>query len=238
MDSPAAFPSAKSTLVLLTMILTMSPALRDFSIAGGPYVLGAGQAFFEETELLGAGLAFGLPVGHGNAAQSEHECQGEKSERSKDRAHTPVLSKEKHEHTQEQQRVAKDLHGKLGEKGRKRVHVAVYTLDHLARRVCIMKGHIQAQAVFGQVGAHLVCRRPTHVLADIGRDDRAHLLRQGHADEQHRRAPQCVYARASFSGIDKVAHDLRVDQLQADAAEQEHCQKRGHPPLGTKVIDQ
>ena len=83
-----------------------------------------------------------------------------------------------------------------------------------------MKAHIQAQAVLGQLLAQGVGRRPGHILAGVNDRHRDDLLEDGDADEGQRHRQQHANGCAAQGGIDEVAHHLRVDDLQADAAQQ------------------
>ena len=150
----------------------------------------------------------------------------------------PVLQKEEDHDAQRQQAVARQAQGHLGEKLGQGGHVAVDALDQLAGGVRLVKGHVQAQDVGGQVAAQGVGGRPGNALAEIGRPKADGLDDDGRAQVDQGRPRQFPGRRPGLGGVDKRAHDLRVDQLQANARDQKPGQQQDARPLRPQILDQ
>ncbi len=156
---------------------------------------------------------------YGDAAHAVQAVQRESREQDKDDAYAPILCKEHDEDAAEQQQVAQHADDHLREKVREFGHVAVNALDEFAGAAVVMKAHVQAQAVAGQFGAQRVGGGPGHVFAHVGGADGDHLLEHRQPDKGQRRERQRVARAAPQGRVNKVAHDLRVEDLQANAAQ-------------------
>lgn len=119
-----------------------------------------------------------------------------------------------------------------------RPHVAVDPLDELARRVGMMEFEIQSQAVGGEIGTQGVGGRPADILPHGGRSDGEDVGDERDAEEEPRGERQALQRAARPRGVDEVAEDLRVDQLEADAPEQGEGQAEHFRPLGAEIAAQ
>ena len=118
-------------------------------------------------------------------------------------------------------------------------HITVDALDHLAGSTLVVKRHIEAQAVQGQILAQRVGRLPRHPLPDVGGKRAEDLLHEGHPDEQQSAGQQCIQGDIDVTGaVDEAAHDLGTHQLHADAAEQQHGQRHHPAQVRTQVFAQ
>src|ERR687886_402418 len=98
-----------------------------------------------------------------------------------------------------------------------------------------MKRLVQPQAVREQVGTERIRRTPADVFAEVGRADRKELLEQGDHDEKDPGDGERPVRAALRRGVDETPQDLRVEQLQPDAAEQQKGQDQHPRPLWPEV---
>jgi len=101
---------------------------------------------------------------------------------------------------------------------------------------CEKTGRAQSNDRPGRRGAHW--SPSSQVLAQVDGPQRHDLLNQGDADEK-KRIPDQPLGRASRLGrIEERPHDLGVDQLEADAGQEQHCQHRDTESLGLQLAPQ
>ena len=136
----------------------------------------------------------------------------------------------------QQQSIGDQVQRKLREEGCQFGHVAVDALDQFTRRVVVVEFHIQMEGVSGQFGAQVVGGCPCDVFAEIGDADCDDLLNQGNADEGNRGPGESLQCFASQRGVDKLPHDLRRKDPQADAAEQQGSQQNKPSLLRADVV--
>jgi hypothetical protein len=200
------------------------PAQRVLRRAAALDVFDPGQALLDIAKLFGGGLPGRGPAAH---AQPLHRCQRAHADRAVERQgqpRGPVLDQQQAHRAEDQHAAGHDADDKLGEEIGQFVHVAVHTLDQFAGGVHLMKGHIQAQQMFGQRGAQRIGGAPAHVDAQVGCGDRDHAPGQAGGDKGEARVGQRREVATALRGVDKVADDLRVDQLQRDAGHQQRRQ--------------
>jgi len=80
--------------------------------------------------------------------------------------------------------------------------------------------HVEVKGVFCQLSPQVVGGCPRDVFAKVGDSNRNDLLNQGDADECNCGPGQHLQRCASQRGVNKLAHDLRGEDSQADTAEQ------------------
>ena len=95
-----------------------------------------------------------------------------------------------------------------------------------------MEAHIQIHTVAGQLSAQGICRRPGHAFPIVRGANHQELLEDRQADEEDRGACQHARLSAALRSIDKATHNLRRDDLEPDAAEQEDREQGKRPLLG------
>ena len=101
-----------------------------------------------------------------------------------------------------------------------------------------MKRHVQVQAVSSEVATEMVCTDPSHLLARIRGPYVDYLLHNSDADEQSRGRQQPTQRSASHGLIDKVAHDLGIQNLEADPGQEQGSSDDHQHPLRTRVFRQ
>ena len=150
----------------------------------GAQIVDAGQPLLEKPEQVGAGRALGGHLRHGEAAAAVEHRQRDQREQRDRQPDAPVLAEQQRDYAHHQQPIAQHQDHKLREEGRERGHVAVDSLDQLAGRMGLVKGHVEPQAVRDQVGAQRVGGGPADAMAHVGGGDGDQLLHQRNADEQ------------------------------------------------------
>ena len=201
--------------------------------AVGPDILRSGQMLLEETKEAGIGLARLFPGWHGNGAQGRQTKEGDHGVHRHGDTHAPVHGEVEHaKYADEKQQTANNPDGEFGEEIGQVADVAVDTFDHLPGRALVVECHIEAQAVHGQVFAQLVRRRPGQFFADIASEDSKNLLCYGHSQKQQPDVRHLPHVHIGAGRVDKGPHDLRIEELQADAREQQHRQRADEAPVG------
>lgn len=77
----------------------------------------------------------------------------------------------------------------------------------------MVKREIEVETVFHQAVTQPVGRRPRHDFTQVGRQHRAKLLDQHHADDQCRQARQRLQRTTRRCHVQKAAHELQREQL-------------------------
>ncbi len=157
------------------------------------------------------------------------------SKGSKGQACAPIFAEQRDQDAEQQKQVAQQDDHELREEFGHLGDITVDALDHFARGVVVVEAHIQVKAVPGQLSAQGIGRGPGDIFAHVGDPDCHHLLDEGDADKQQRRDHQAVERAVPQGGVDKIAHDLRVDHLQANIAKQQDGQQDKTTPLGLDV---
>ena len=206
--------------------------------AARPYVLSARKPLLDESERLGARVTLGLGVGHGQVAHPGQDSQHHGAERGQGQPRSPVLSEEQHQYSDQQQNVAEEADDEGREESAQLVGVAVDSLDHLARRMLVVEGHVERQAVLREIGPESVGGGPADAAARVRRQHVDELL--GNRDDREERggAYQPADRAAGESFVDEVADYLRAEELKTDADEQKRRHGGHQARLRTQVARQ
>jgi len=86
-----------------------------------------------------------------------------------------------------------------------------------------------------QVGAQRVGRRLADAFGEIRVGQAHELAKDRDADVEQRRASERFGRPARLCGIDEGAHDLRVDQVEADPEDHQHAEQRGPRPERAEI---
>ena len=135
----------------------------------------------------------------------------------------------------DQQRVADYFDDHLAEEFGQRRDVAVDALDQLAGRVRLVKWHIEAEQVAGQVGTEAVRGCPAQIEAGIGTAQVDHPAQQPDDQVEDARERQDGQRPTCLRSVEEHTNDLGVDQSQRDVGKDERGDKRDAPALGRKV---
>ena len=176
-----------------------------------------------------------LAVRHCQIAQPPQHQQRDNNKDPERRPNPQIFAQQNHQHPDQQEAVAEQLHHQLREKARQRVDVAVNALDHFARRMLLMKREIQAQTVPGQVAAQRIGRPPPYILRQDSAAHRRDLLDRGNADEQQRQARKERHRIPGQRRIQKTTHDQGVDQLQENIDAEDQQKKQRLPQLRAQI---
>ena len=96
--------------------------------------------------------------------------------------------------------------------------------------------HVEGEAVVREIVAHLVCGTPTHVLAQVGADDLYALAYDANGEEYHACPNKVVHRPIGLCGVDEVAHNLRIEQIETDAREHENAECGDAFPVGAEIL--
>ncbi len=118
-------------------------------------------------------------MGYGHLAHTEDTDYSDGDIGGNGQADPPIFADQDQQDADDQNDVAQNTNRKLGEEDGDIGDVAINTLDHLAGGAVVMKGHIEPQAVAGQVGPQLVGGLPAYVLPNVGGDHTNPLQKQG-----------------------------------------------------------
>ncbi len=101
--------------------------------------------------------------------------------------------------------------------------IAIHPPDQLTRRARVVKPKVELQQVQGQIGPQVIRRVPRHPIPNIRRGQ-AHALMQNRetniGQTRHKQGRE-HFGSPAGGGVDEEACDLRIDQLQCDAAKQQ-----------------
>ena len=198
-------------------------------------VLGAREALADEAIHLRHYFAHPSPLAHRERAQAaEHEEREEREGEERD-AGARVLVPHDDEDADEQEEVAEDVHDEAREERRERGDVAVDTLDELARGARLVKGEVETQDVEREIRAQRVRRGPAEVLTDVLTDGSEDLCDERDRHEGDREPREVRHLRAGGGLIDERSEQLRVQQLQEDARDEEDGKRRRPPPLRADI---
>ena len=90
--------------------------------------------------------------------------------------------------------------------------------------------------MIGQIGAQLVGGRPSNPLPDPGGAESQRLLSHGKRHEEQGEAHQRRGFGPRHGTVDDPRHQLRVDQLQGDAASHQQAKNGYTGPVGAEVV--
>ena len=214
------------------------PAEEEPGRTVGPDVLGPAELLSQESVELGAALPDPLPPGQSNVLNTDHgnqRCAGKDGD---SQADDEVLPEEEDEDAEQQNEIAHHVDHELTKEVGEGRHVTVDTLDHFTRSSGLVEAHVQPQAVFGQIPAQFVGCGPSDVLGQVGRDHRQRLLGYGQGSKRERQTNQARLIGSGNSLVDEAPDDLRIDELEGNPREQEHCQQDHPPPVRAQVVHQ
>lgn len=169
------------------------------------------------------------------ATEIQQDQRGDDREAYHHYAHTPIYGKKQQQHSQEREHIAQQTDDKIRKKARERIHIAIHALDHLSRSASLMKAQIQREAMCHQIRAHLVGRGPGDIGAQICLHNSYSLPGERNGDKEQTGVDQRKGGPSGNGGIDKEAQDLRIQQLQANAAQYRECQEQHPDPLRFQV---
>jgi hypothetical protein len=106
----------------------------------------------------------------------------------------------------------------LREEGRQLGHIPIDALDQFARRVVVMEMHVKTKRMPGKLLPQGIGGRPGDILPEVGHTDGDNLLQQCDTYECQGSPGQYLQCLTCQRRIDERPHDLRSDNLQADAA--------------------
>ena len=149
----------------------------------GPQVLEPAQALLEVAVELGVDLPLGLAGGHRGEPQADEHRHARQRGHREDEAAQRVDHGGDDEHAGEQDDVAGQAHGDVGEEDGHGLDVAVDPLDELARAEPPVPGLLQPEGVGGQPLPQPVAGPPRHP----GRPPHDHQVEQGAAEWRRRR---------------------------------------------------
>ena len=127
---------------------------------------------------------------------------------------------------------------KLRKKIGKRRRIAVNALDHLARRVRVVKAHIEIEAVVRKRIPHLIRRAPAHILPQIRTHNLHALANNANSEKGNTRPYQILDSTICLRRIDEISDDLGIEQIETNASEHENAQKNNALPMGAKIVYQ
>ena len=156
---------------------------------------------------------------HGDVFHFAEDENGEERIDRERQPRAPIFDEQRNEDANEEKSVGDEVQRKLRKERRQFGHVAINAFDELARRVVVVKFHVEMQGVFGEFGAEGVGGCPRDVFAQPCDPDRDDLLNQRDADEGERGPCEGLQCFASQCGINKLSHNLRSENPQADTAE-------------------
>ncbi len=188
-------------------------------------ILRAGELLFDETVQIGFGFSSRLLMWDGDISHPAKDQNGRKRIDGERQAGTPVFDEQRDKDADHQQSIGDQIQGKLREEGGQLGHVTVDALDQFSGRMVVVEAHIKIERVPGQLGAQVVGGGPCHIFAEIFHTDRHPLLDQGDSDKSQRGHGKGPHGLASQRFIDERPHDLRGNNPQADAAEQQDSQQ-------------
>ena len=148
----------------------------------------------------------------------------------------PIFDEERGEDADHQQAVRDQVERELRKEVREFGHVAVNAFDQFARRAIVVKAHVEIERVLGQFGAQSVGGAPGHVLAKIFHRHRDSLLQERDADEGEGCPREDAERLARQRVVNEGAHDLRREDPQADAAEEQDGEQGKPSLLRTDVV--
>lgn len=131
--------------------------------------------------------------------------------------------------------MAQYLDYKLGEEVGEQGDIPVDALDQLTGRMGVVEAQVEGQDVCQQLVPQRVGRGPGHGLADCCRGNAQPLSHQRYGDEQTSRAEQRRFRTVRLRSVDEVAGHLWIDELQADAGQQQEGQQGDASTLGREV---
>ena len=114
-------------------------------------------------------------------------------------------------------------------------HIAVNPFDEFARRVVVVKFHVEMQSMFGEFGAERVGGCPCDVFAEPRDSDGDDLLSQRDTDESERGPREGLKRCAREGRVYELAHDLRRENPQADTAEEQRGEQEEPSALWADV---
>ena len=204
----------------------------------GADVVQAAQPFLEKPRHLRAGLTLGRPARATDQGHAADGDGGDHGEHGHDAANPPILNGDQDQDPGQQQATAQDLQHELREEGRQSGDVAVDALDQLAGGLGVLEDQIMAQGVGSKVVAQPVGGRPADLFAEPGGRDLRGLDQQGHCNVETGESPKSSHrqdGRARDGAVDEALEDLRADELQSYAGEQQARQDRHTTRLGSEV---
>ena len=114
--------------------------------------------------------------------------------------------------------------------------VTVDTLDHFTRCVSMVEIHVEIEAVMRKVVTHFVGGAPADVLAKVGADDLYALANDANGEEGNA-CPDKVFGRSvSLCRVDKVANNLGIEQVEANAGKHEYAEPDDTFPIGAEIL--
>jgi hypothetical protein len=99
----------------------------------------------------------------------------------------------------------------------------------------IVEGQVEVENVPGQIGPQRVGGRPGDVLAGVGGSNRHNSLDQDTGNKEQGDQDERLLRRAGLNAIKKVTNNLRAEQLQADAAQQQGRQPKDSQLLRLQI---
>lgn len=130
------------------------------------------------------------------------------------------------------------MNDKLRKKIGKRRRIAVNALDHLARRMRVVKAHIEIEAVVRERIPHLIRRAPAHVLPQIRTHNLHTLANNANSEKRNTRPYQILDSTICLRRIDKISDDLGIEQIETNTGEHENAEKNNALPMGAKIVYQ
>lgn len=100
----------------------------------------------------------------------------------------------------------------------------------------MVKAHVEGEAMVGQIIAHLVGGTPADILAEIGADNLYALPGNAHAQKGNARPNHIIDGPIGLCGVDEEAHDLWIEQIEANATEHEDAQYDNAFPIGAEIL--
>jgi len=182
----------------------------------GADVLPARKVLLQEAKEGGALLADGPKIGDGDIADLDQDHQGNHGVGGKGGAQAPVLEEEQDQHTKDQDGVGPKVNDEAGEEPAEGIHIAVNPLHKLPRAVDLVKGHVQREAVGGNIGPQVVGGGPTHILAQVARIGADGVVGKGDGNEDGSQVGQPVGGHPSRDLVDECPQDLGSVELQPD----------------------
>jgi hypothetical protein len=101
--------------------------------------------------------------------------------------------------------------------------------------VCVVKAHVEVEAVGREIATQPVGGSPGDVLAEIRRGHREYLLRQRAPDEEDAGDHHASLTTACSHGVDHGTQNKRAHELESDARKKQHRQYRDSGPLRPKI---
>ena len=145
------------------------------------------QPLLDETEQVGKAFADAAPQADNVVLNGLQEEQNQAGIEQPNPAGQPGFAQEQQQDAQDEQSVAQHLHYQLGKVLGQVVDVAVNPFNQFAGRLELVKAHVQADDVAGQVYAQPVGGRPAQVFTHVGAEQGQPFLADGDGEVENGR---------------------------------------------------